>query len=57
MENRQQYPDNMAKAQYLNTVVVPAMTDLRSVIDQIEDAISSDNYPYPTYDDMFVSMQ
>ena len=33
------------------------MTDLRSVIDQIEDAISSDNYPYPTYDDMFVSMQ
>lgn len=57
MEDRQQYPDNMAKAQYLNTVVVPAMADLRSIIDQIEDAISSDNYPYPTYDDMFVSMQ
>lgn len=57
MEDRQQYPDNMAKAQYLNTVVVPAMADLRFIIDQIEDAISSDNYPYPTYDDMFVSMQ
>lgn len=57
MEDRQQYPDNMAKAQYLNTVVVPAMADLRYIIDQIEDAISSDNYPYPTYDDMFVSMQ
>ena len=57
MEDRQQYSDNMAKAQYLNTVVVPAMADLRFIIDQIEDAISSDNYPYPTYDDMFVSMQ
>lgn len=57
MEDRQQYPDNMAKAQYLNTVVVPAMADLRYIIDQIEDAISSDNYPYPTYDDMFISMQ
>ena len=57
MENRQKYPENMAKAQYLNTIVVPAMADLRFIIDQIEDAISSDNYPYPTYDDMFISMQ
>lgn len=57
MESRQQHPDNMEKAQYLNTVVVPEMEELRSVIDHIEDAMSAENYPYPTYDDMFVSMQ
>lgn len=57
MDDRQTYPDNMMKAQYLNTVVVPTMQKFRKVIDSIEDAISSENYPYPTYDDMFVSMQ
>ena len=54
---RQQYPDNMEKAQYLNQVIVPKMEELRAVIDAIEEAVSSDNYPFPTYDDMFISMQ
>ena len=57
MIERQQYPDNMEKAQYLNQVIVPKMEELRAVIDAIEEAISSDNYPFPTYDDMFISMQ
>ena len=57
MEERQHYPDNMEKAQYLNTIIIPLMQKLREVIDHIEDAISSEHYPYPTYDDMFISMQ
>lgn len=57
MIERQQYPDNMEKAQYLNQVIVPKMEELRAVIDTIEEAVSSDNYPFPTYDDMFISMQ
>ena len=57
MIERQQYPDNMEKAQYLNQVIVPKMEELRAVIDAIEEAVSSDNYPFPTYDDMFISMQ
>lgn len=57
MIERQQYPDNMEKAQYLNQVIVPKMEGLRAVIDAIEEAVSSDNYPFPTYDDMFISMQ
>ena len=57
MSERQQYPDNMEKAQYLNQVIVPKMEELRAVIDAIEEAVSSDNYPFPTYDDMFISMQ
>lgn len=57
MIERQQYPDNMEKAQYLNQVIVPKMEELRAVIDAIEGAVSSDNYPFPTYDDMFISMQ
>ena len=57
MIERQQYPDNMEKAQYLNQVIVPKMEELRAVIDAIEEAVSSDNYPFPTYDDMFMSMQ
>lgn len=56
MIERQQYPDNMEKAKYLNTIVIPMMHELRSVIDAIEEAISSDNYPFPTYDDMFMSV-
>ena len=57
MIERQQYPDNMEKAQYLNQVIVPKIEELRAVIDAIEEAVSSDNYPFPTYDDMFISMQ
>ncbi|MEJ8737218.1 glutamine synthetase III [Erysipelotrichaceae bacterium HCN-30851] len=57
MSARAEYPDNMEKAQYLNHVVVPSMTELRKVIDEIEEAISSEHYPFPTYDDMFLSMQ
>lgn len=57
MNSRAEYPDNMEKAQYLNHVVVPSMTELRKVIDEIEEAISSEHYPFPTYDDMFLSMQ
>lgn len=57
MIERQQYPDNMEKAQYLNQVIVPKMEELRAVIGAIEEAVSSDNYPFPTYDDMFISMQ
>lgn len=57
MIERQHYPDNMEKAQYLNQVIVPKMEELRAVIDAIEEAVSSDNYPFPTYDDMFISMQ
>lgn len=55
MIERQKYPDNMEKAQYLNHVIVPKMEELRAVIDEIEEAVSSDNYPFPTYDDMFIS--
>lgn len=57
MIERQKYPDNMEKAQYLNHVIVPKTEELRAVIDEIEEAVSSDNYPFPTYDDMFISMQ
>lgn len=57
MNARAEYPDNMEKAQYLNHVVVPSMTELRKVIDEIEEAISSEHYPFPTYDNMFLSMQ
>lgn len=57
MNDRAEYPDNMEKAQYLNHVVVPSMAKLRKIIDEIEEAISSEHYPFPTYDDMFLSMQ
>lgn len=56
MIERQQYPDNMDKAQYLNMYVIPNMHELRAVIDDIEEAISSEHYPYPTYDDIFMSV-
>ena len=57
MEERSSYPDNMVKAQYLNKEVIPSMTALRYVIDEIEEAISSENYPFPTYDELFASVE
>lgn len=57
MEERSNYPDNMVKAQYLNKEVIPSMTALRYVIDEIEEAISSENYPFPTYDELFASVE
>lgn len=56
MENREQHPENRAKAKYLDTVVLPAMDALRTVIDNIEESISREHYPFPTYDDMFMAM-
>lgn len=57
MMERSTHPDNMEKALYLDDIVVPLMQELRSVIDDIEEAMSRENYPFPTYDDMFINMQ
>ena len=57
MNDRSVYPDNMEKALYLDEHVVPLMADLRATIDEIEEAMSRENYPFPTYDDMFINMQ
>lgn len=56
MEQRQAYSGNMEKAQYLSEHTIPAMHDLRVIIDDIEEAIASQHYPFPTYDDMFLSV-
>ncbi|MEF9920601.1 MAG: glutamine synthetase III [Erysipelotrichaceae bacterium] len=39
-----------------NEHVVSAMKTLRDVIDEIEESISYENYPLPTYGDMFTSV-
>lgn len=56
MENRDSIRKTAAKAKYLDTVVLPAMDALRTVIDNIEESISREHYPFPTYDDMFMAM-
>lgn len=56
MLEREQYPDNIEKALYLDETVVPKMAELRKVCDEIEEAISKENYPLPTYDEMFLSV-
>lgn len=57
MRERSTYPDNIEKAMYLNHEVLPHMHLLRNIIDEIEDHLSREQYPFPTYDDMFMSMQ
>ena len=57
MEAREEHPENREKAKYLDTIVLPAMHKLRATIDEIEESISREHYPYPTYDDMFMTMQ
>lgn len=57
MMERNQYESSMEKAQYLNQEVLPQMHKLRHILNTIEEAVSSEQYPYPTYDDMFTSVQ
>lgn len=57
MENRKNYPKNREKAKYLDSSVIPEMKKLRKIIDEIEESISKETYPVPTYDDMFMAMQ
>lgn len=44
------------KAFYMNEKVVPLMKELRDVIDAIEESISAENYPVPTYEQLFTSV-
>lgn len=48
--------DYKEKAFYMNEQVVPLMKELRDVIDAIEESISSNNYPVPTYEQLFTSV-
>lgn len=41
---------------YYNAHVIPALYSLRKVIDELEESISYENYPLPTYEDMFTSV-
>lgn len=44
------------KAFYMNDKVVPLLLQLRTIIDTIEDAIAADQYPVPTYEELFTSV-
>lgn len=54
---RRQCKNNKDKGMYLNKTVVPQMLVLRQVIDDIEEQLSSEHYPVPTYEDLFTSVQ
>lgn len=54
--NRKAYTDIKEKAFYMNDKVVKKMQELRIVIDAIEESISADNYPVPTYEQLFTSV-
>jgi len=44
------------KALYMNDTVVPLMIELRECIDTMEESISAENYPLPTYEQLFTSL-
>ena len=54
--NRKTYDDIKEKAFYMNDQVVKQMQELRIVIDAIEESISAENYPVPTYEQLFTSV-
>lgn len=55
--DRKKCKNNAEKGKYLNDYVVPEMKNLRYIIDSIEEQVSSDTYPVPTYEDLFTSIQ
>ncbi len=44
------------KALYMNETLVPLMKELREVLDDIEESISAQHYPLPTYEQLFTSL-
>ncbi|WP_418291135.1 glutamine synthetase III [Massilicoli timonensis] len=48
--------DHQEIAYYLNDQVVVSMRYLREVIDELEESISYENYPMPTYEELFASV-
>lgn len=55
--DRRKCRNNEEKSKYLNAEVVGKMKDLRCIIDAIEEQVSADSYPVPTYEDLFTSIQ
>ena len=44
--------DPIAVAAYYKDAVIPAMNELRAVVDEMETLVSSEYWPYPTYADL-----
>ena len=44
--------DPIAVAAYYKDRVIPTMTELRAVVDEMETLVSSKYWPYPTYADL-----
>ena len=44
--------DPIAVAAYYKDAVIPAMNELRAVVDEMETSVSSEYWPYPTYADL-----
>jgi glutamine synthetase len=57
MQERKKLSTSSEKALYLDEIVVPCMHELRRICDEIEEGISKENYPLPTYDELFLSVQ
>ena len=57
MQDRKKLSTSSEKALYLDEIVVPCMHELRRICDEIEEGISKENYPLPTYDELFLSVQ
>lgn len=55
--NRRVCQSYKEKAFYMNEKVVPLMKDVRDVIDAIEENISAQHYPVPTYEQLFTSVK
>lgn len=53
---RKECASEKEKAFYMNDRVAPLMFELRNVIDAIEESISAENYPVPTYEQLFTSV-
>ena len=49
--------DLMKRAHAYAKVVIPAMEEVRSIADQIENLLGDEYKPYPNYEDLLYSVQ
>lgn len=56
-EKSDDFSTNQAEADYYNDKMLPAMNNLREIVDELETMVAREDWPYPSYTEMLYSVR
>ena len=56
-EKSDDFSTNQAEADYYNDKMLPAMNNLRTIVDELETIVAREDWPYPSYTEMLYSVR